>query len=100
MGEHTTMSAATTSGELPLLQLPGHYTSVAERLREVSTHRADRPALVAADGDLTYAQLQQRVDAVARSLAGLPTVAEDGTRRPIGLLAEQGSASVAAMLGV
>src|SRR3712207_7130105 len=80
--------------------MPGPYTSVAERLREVSGHLADRPAVVAADGDLTYRELQQHVDAVVRALAALPVVDGDGTRQPIGLLAEQGSASVVAMLGI
>ncbi|MFW3172988.1 non-ribosomal peptide synthetase [Geodermatophilus sp. CPCC 206100] len=94
------MSAATTSGELPLLQLPGQYTSLGERLREVTTSAAGRLALVAEDGDLTFTELQERVDAVVRALAGLPAVAADGTRRPVGLLAEQGSASVAAMFGI
>ncbi|ADB73215.1 non-ribosomal peptide synthetase [Geodermatophilus obscurus] len=94
------MSAATTSEGVPPLVMPGPYTSVAERLREVSDHLADRPAVVAADGDLTYRELQQHVDAVVRALAALPVVDGDGTRQPIGLLAEQGSASVVAMLGI
>jgi amino acid adenylation domain-containing protein len=94
------MSTTSTSEGLPPLVVPGPYTSVAERIRDVAVHSAGRTALVAADGDLTYAELQQRVDAVARELAGLGEVDGDGTRRPIAVLAEQGSASVAAMFGV
>jgi len=50
-------------------------TNVAELLRRRASQRGDHPALVAADARLTWAELDQQVDAVARGLAEAALVA-------------------------
>jgi amino acid adenylation domain-containing protein len=84
---------------LPEFVVPGPHLSVADRVAEVAQFIPYRLALEAADGRLTYAQLHRRMTALAAELVDVLPAGEPG-RQPVGILAEQGTDSVAAMLAV
>ncbi|WP_167762175.1 alpha/beta fold hydrolase [Blastococcus sp. CT_GayMR20] len=100
------MTSGTTDSSLPPLVMPGPSTSVSERLEEVARHLGDKVAVESADGRLTFRELVDRVDALAAEIAPLLRDMRDTdngdtpVRRPVGLFAEQGTDSVAAMLAV
>ncbi len=77
------------------LVVPGPHRNVGERLAEVVRALPDSVALLDAGGELTYAELGARVQALGGELAAEDTA---GERRPVGILAEQGVDSVAAMM--
>jgi amino acid adenylation domain-containing protein len=96
-------TAAASDGP-ELLVMPPRWASAAERLREVAAAVPDRVAITTGDDEVSYAGLQQRVDALAAELA--PLLADDAAltpadaRQPVGIYAEQGVDSVAAMFAV
>ncbi len=71
-------------------------SSIAELFEEVAQHNADRIAVVEADGQLTYAVLNERADQVAASLEQQGV--KSGTR--VGLALDRSIAMVVSMVGV
>lgn len=79
---------------MPEITVPTPHRSYVDRFEEVAAVLGDTIAVESPTGTLTYRQLAARVDAIAAELA-----AEESTA-PVGVHAEQGADSVAAMLGV
>ncbi|WP_231851730.1 non-ribosomal peptide synthetase [Modestobacter italicus] len=96
-------TAATSDGP-ELLVMPPRQTSAAERLREVAAALPDQVAITTGDLDVSYADLQHRVQALTAELvpllAGDAGVTPADARQPVGIYAEQGVDSVAAMFAV
>jgi acyl-coenzyme A synthetase/AMP-(fatty) acid ligase/thioesterase domain-containing protein/acyl carrier protein len=105
-GSSADLTAAGGPDGLPELVLPGPHTGVLDRLAEVAGFLGDHDAIDAADGRLTYAELIDRIHALgaemAPVLAGMSSVSHGGADvpRPVGVFAEQGTDSIAAMMAV
>lgn len=69
---------------------------LAERFRAVAHRRGEAPALRFADGDLSYRQLLERSETLARRLRALGV----GPEGPVGLALERSAAMVVGMVGV
>jgi acyl-CoA synthetase (AMP-forming)/AMP-acid ligase II/thioesterase domain-containing protein len=88
---------AGAASPLPELVVPGPDTSAVERVLLLAGVLGERSAIEAADECLTYAELGTRIRLLAAEIA---TALEGQPGRPVGILAEQGTRSVAAMFAV
>ncbi|CCH85858.1 Mixed type I polyketide synthase-non ribosomal peptide synthetase [Modestobacter italicus] len=84
---------------VPPLEVPGPHRNVLDRLAELARAVPDQLAVSGEDEQLTYAELHQRVLLLRAELTAL-VPADPAARRPIGLMAEQNAATVAAYLAV
>lgn len=96
------------AGQPPFVPFPYHDTTLAAAFAAVAQEHADRPAVVTAERELSYAELATAAGAVAARLADLPTVATATPAMPglnealpprVGLLLDHGAEMVAAILG-
>ncbi|MGY1709466.1 alpha/beta fold hydrolase [Geodermatophilus sp. SYSU D00758] len=88
--------ATTSPGSLRELTLPGPWADVRARLEEVVAARGNAPAIDSAEGAMSYARLWDRVQVLGAELAAL----RGDATRPVGILAEQGTESMAAFVAV
>ncbi|MCL4179100.1 MAG: AMP-binding protein [Verrucomicrobia bacterium] len=88
------MVASTLSKAEP--PVPGGAGSIPDRFAEVALRHGDRLAIRTATEEWSYAELDQRSEAVANRVLGRP---EFGAG-PVGLLYDQGAPLIAAILGV
>ncbi len=90
-------TVAVASGHPPL-PAPGPGQSVPERLAELARAAPDRPALESVGARLTYAELDERVQALAARIRPLLTGTPDGGA--VAVYAEQDTDSAAAICAV